>query len=60
MDTMTFTASAENMPAYPCDVCEDHVEAGERVHVADGGLTVEHVACASNWRRANFGREILS
>lgn len=57
---MTLTATAHNMPAYPCDICGHAVEAGEKVHVTDNGLTVEHAACASNWRRSNFGREGLS
>lgn len=56
----TFTATAATMPAYPCDICEQHVTVGEHVHVTDGGLTVEHTACASQWRRRNFGREHLS
>lgn len=57
---MTTTATAQNLPAYPCDICGQDVVAGERVSVTDNGLTVEHIACASNWRRSNFGRESLS
>lgn len=56
---MTFTATAQTIPAYPCDICEHDVTPGERVHVTDNGLTVEHADCARNWRRVNFGRETL-
>lgn len=59
-DHSTFTATAETLPAYPCDICSQDVEVGERVAVSDGGLTVEHTACVSGWRRRNFGREGLS
>jgi hypothetical protein len=55
----TYTATAATLPAYPCDICEMDVEAGERVTVADGGLTVEHTACTGHWFRSNFGRETL-
>lgn len=55
----TYTATVDTLPAYPCDICGQSVEAGERVAVTDGGLTVEHTACASGWRRVNYGREFL-
>lgn len=56
---MTITVSESNRPAYPCDICGCETEDGERVVVTDGGLTVEHVDCASGWLRSNFGRESL-
>jgi hypothetical protein len=56
---MNFTATAETLPAYPCDICHQDVVAGERVTVTDGGLTVEHTACTAYWFRSNFGRETL-
>lgn len=57
---MTFTATDTNKPEFACDICSHDVVAGERVSVTDNGLTVEHTACVSNWRRSNFGRETLS
>jgi hypothetical protein len=56
---MTYTASAETLPAYACDICGDHVKAGEKVSVTDNGLTVEHTACTADWFRRNYGRETL-
>lgn len=46
-------------PVYPCDICGQKVEEDEEYIVADGGLTVEHLSCASGWFRDNFGREDL-
>jgi hypothetical protein len=57
---MTYTATETKKPTYPCDICGERVESGERVHVTDNGLTVEHAHCASDWFRGNFGRESLS
>lgn len=57
---MTFTATETRKPDYPCDICHMDVQAGEKVHVTDGGLTVEHADCARGWFRSNFGREGLS
>lgn len=59
MPDRTFTATASDSPEYPCDICHMDVEPGERVHVTDNGLTVEHASCATDWRRRNFGRESL-
>lgn len=59
MPAETYTATAARRPVHPCDICTETVQPGERVHVADGGLTVEHAACATDWRRRNFGREAL-
>ncbi len=56
----TFIATAETLPAYACDICEQDVQIGERVHVTDGGLTVEHADCAKHWFRSNYGRECLA
>lgn len=55
----TFTATAATLPAYPCDHCGHDVVPGERVHVTDRGLTVEHATCSRDWFRRNFGRESL-
>jgi len=44
---------------YPCDICHMDVEVGEKVHVTDNGLTVEHVDCTRGWFRSNYGRESL-
>lgn len=52
--------TAETLPEYPCDICGHDVEPGEKVHVSDGGLTVEHDACVRHWFRRNFDREGLS
>jgi hypothetical protein len=57
---MTFTATETRRPAHPCDICGHDVQPGERVHVTDAGLTVEHAACTSGWQRRNFGREGLA
>ena len=57
---MTITATPQNRPDYPCDICHQHVQDGERVHITDNGLTVEHVDCARNWFLRNYGRERLS
>jgi hypothetical protein len=47
------------LPEYPCDICGQHVEAGEKFFVSDGGMTVEHADCVHGWFRGNFGRESL-
>lgn len=57
---MTFTATTQNSPEHPCDICGQAVEAGERVSVTDGGLTVEHTTCSRDWFHRNFGRETLA
>lgn len=56
---MTYTTSAQTLPEYPCDICTMDVQSGEKVHVTDSGLTVEHADCARNWKNRNFGRETL-
>ena len=60
MPDATYTATADRRPDYPCDICGQDVVAGERVHVTENGLTVEHAACARDWFRRNFGRETLA
>lgn len=57
---MIYTATTQNLPAYPCDVCGQQVQPGEKVSVTDGGLTVEHKTCSTSWLRRNYGRESLA
>ena len=54
MQSMTNT---DNIPEHSCDLCGERVVPGEHFTVSDGGLTVEHDACADDWFRRNYGRE---
>lgn len=54
------TANAADLPDYPCDICGMAVEPGEKFTAADGGLTIEHIACTRAWFRRSFGAEALS
>lgn len=56
---MPYTASETRKPAYPCDICGQHVKAGERVNESTDGSIVEHATCTAQWFRSNFGREAL-
>lgn len=53
-------ATTTQKPRYRCDICNEKVIEGERYATDTSGLTVEHVDCAKNWFRSNFGREGLS
>lgn len=57
MTTTEQTTSPAAKIVATCDICHDHIMAGERY--SDDGSEIAHTACVRDWFHRNFGRESL-